>query len=277
MSRINNVIYPVLSVTGYQNIPDSPLMKPYYKNASPETLDPETRDFIMSQPEAKEMVASGIKPIVSILKDAKMEGRLPFLAIDRRDREHWGNEKTHMIIQSMNTFWQFWYYDKPVEIVPGYMWDDAFYNAPEGFDEWLESKAKNGFECSGILVRPKEELTEMFHISYDGNDEKAWLETSTCLHRNKVVWHHMNFTGCLSGEMAVTKGIRDLARVRHCSPTEAMFQEDMYNILKYLYYKEYYMLKPTSLVRGDRLELQDGIYEMYTDTPCIMYGVDTRS
>lgn len=92
--------------------------------------------------------------------------------------------------------------------------------------------------------------------------------------RYTSLYHHVNFLGKLSSNIELPKVVLEIARERHNTPEETFFQEDMYNILRYLFYKEHFLLKPTTVGKGDRLDLQDGIYDIFTDTPCVVYGLE---
>lgn len=270
MTRINDVLYPALKFHGYRCLQDAPEYARFFKPVTEEQLmksgNKEMLERINSEKE------KGLNPAIHVLKNQPNEARLPIFAIAQKDRKQWGDEATQTIIETVNYFWTLAYSRSQIEIVPGYLWDDSYnVGLSEEYDAWLENKVREGYNSSGILIRPKEEICVMYYILYQ---KDAQIEASLGMHKNRILYHHVNFLGKLTSDIELPGVVSEIARQRHNTPDETFFQEDMYNILRYLFYKEHFLLKPTTVGRGDRLDLQDGIYDIFTDTPCAVYGIE---
>ncbi len=77
-----------------------------------------------------------------------------------------GKEKFLAVTELVQTIWSFTAKsgNTPVEIVTGSLWDSMYYNAPEGYDDWLYKAAETNRVFTGILLRPYERITEMYAV-----------------------------------------------------------------------------------------------------------------
>lgn len=269
MYRINNYLYPVLDYIGCPVIFEHPDFSRIFEIYKRNECSAEEWESLKELGGIDDV--PGKAAILSLRKDAALE-RMPLFSVGKKDRQKWGIYPIMSTYTMLSYMWAMQINRQWPEIVPGYLWDQAYdYDAKGEYDRWLEEKAKNGCVASGILIRPKEEVTEMFVISYK---EDFQMEMSVILGKGQILSSHVNFCGLISRLLELPqKELKTIANSRRCSIEEAFFQEDMYNILKYLFYKEHFMLTPTSIGRGNVLTLPDGQYNMFSDTRCDVYGV----
>lgn len=270
MRIINNIHYPVLDFIG-DTVPwDNPLFRDIWTRLSPE----ETVRAMAEVPGfMKETSSFKNLPVTHALQQtptAKRIAKWPLFSIPAEDFEALGRDGFIGLIDLVSKIWS-----APaqgpsdtVEIVKGSLWDTIFYKSPEGFDEWLDTKEKN-FSVKGTMLRPHEGIVEKFVILYT---ENALLEASMCFDGKECIWAHINFNGFLSSTINLPDSIGEIAGRRKCSEKQAFFQEDMYNILLYLFYKEHFMLKPRKVAKYEILTESEGYdsFRIVTDVPCIV-------
>ena len=269
MYRINNYLYPVLKYAGYPVIFQHPDFSRTFDIYKPSDYSEEEWERLKKFEGIEDMPEN--TAILALRKDASLE-KMPLFSVGNKDRQKWGIDHIMATYTMVSHLWAMQITHQRPEIVASYLWDQAYdYDDKGEFDRWLEEKVNSGYRKSGIMIRPKEEITEMFVISYQ---EGFQMEMSVTLGKGQILSSHVNFCGLISRLLDINvKELTIVADSRKCSIEEAFFQEDMYNILRYLFYKEHFMLTPTSIDNGDVLTLPDGHYKMFSDTKCDVYGV----
>lgn len=265
MQRINNVFYPVLNFIGHQILEGCTEMKPFYEKVKRENLTDEELDVIKDGLEITK--EHNVDVNIYKLKSPELLHKLSLFAISRNDQLAWDIKGIQFARQLSGILWNPMVYKETPEIVPRKLWDDA-YEFGKGFDDWLKEKYEKGYNASGIMIRPEEKVCEVYHINYSDKDS---IETSVVLFGNCIKTVHCNFGGLISEDLKIPEEINEIAAMRKESAPRAYFQEDMYNILRLLHYKEKTGIKPKLYYRGDVIRYGDEQYEMFTDTACQSY------
>lgn len=209
---------------------------------------------------------------------AKRLAAWPLFSVREKDYEVIGTENILHFFKMLTLFWHFLPKDddgnKYCEIVPGSLWDEAFYHGPEGFDEWLDS-IKTSYRDCGFLIRPDEGIAEFYYISIKEGKE---MSLSYIIAGKQILTMNMNCNGYISSDINFGKndmnGLMAIANARGCTFNNAFFQEDIYNILKYNYYKEYHGVKARKVARGETIRQGKGFSDIrvFSNTPCIIYN-----
>lgn len=277
MKIINDINYPVLDFLG-DTVPwDNRRFEDIWTRLSPE----ETVRAMVEIPQfMKEMSSFKNLPITHVLQQAPTAKRVmkwPLFAITPDDFESLGRER---FVELLGLFNQIWTIpvgkrDDPVELVKGSLWNDMFFKGPDGFDDWLDKKEKE-FCIKGTILRPHEGLVEKYAIFYS---EETLMEASMAFCDRYCLWAHINFKGFLSKAIPLPDRIRELAVKRNYPEKEVFFQEDMYNILLYLFYKEHFMLKPRKVDKYEIFLEPEGYdsFRLATDVPCVIYDGKNNS
>lgn len=194
----------------------------------------------------------------------------PFFRIPKEDIRTVEDEILQGLWYVFTRMWTMYFYNKETEIIKGSTWDEMYYNAPIGYDDWLEDKMKNGFCNSGIIIRPYEQVCEFYLILYA---KDMGVELSYVFHGKELVSAHLNFDGFLTSTIYVPDELERVAKHRNISKKEAYFQEDMYNILRWLFYKEAKGMVPKTIVPFKKFFDKSGYtdFRMATKTPCVIY------
>ena len=167
--------------------------------------------------------------------------QFPIFRIPEVDVSSVSDSDVHLLWSFFYRMWTLFFFDKPFEIVKGSVWDEMYDAKEDGYDEWLQEKAEKGFLQFGAMLRPHEGICEYYVISYNGG---VFSESSFCFSGKELLWGHFNFKGFLSKGLSFTDDLDMVAKFRNISREEAFFQEDMYNILRWLHYKEFHGMKP---------------------------------
>ena len=194
----------------------------------------------------------------------------PFFKILEEDLETHDVARVHGLWHVFAMMWSMMFWDKEPEIVKGSTWNDAFFNAPDGYDEWLRNKIENGFENTGIIIFPFDQVCEFYAIYYEENYR---CEISFGFHGKNLIYGHVNFDGFMSSVLGLPSALDDIAKVRHVTRQEAFFHENIYTILRWLYYKETFRMKPEPVSQFKKFIDGNGYtdFRVATDTPCVMF------
>lgn len=264
MQIINGINYPILNFLGTPNLWAHRAFRDIWRTLTPE--------------EAQKAMAEGARYAKLLHFDAliqnptgKRTAAWPMMAVGEDDFNAMGKETFLAVTELVQTIWSFTAKsgNTPVEIVTGSLWDSMYYNAPKGYDEWLDKAVKTNRVFTGILLRPYERITEMYAVM---TGEKMY-EMSLVVSGRTLLWCLANGTGFVSSALDLSGDIEKVASSRGCTLQEAFHQEDIYNILKYTYFKEHFLLRPRRLAKGETLAEEDGTpaYRLVTDIPCITY------
>ena len=268
MHTINELNYPALRYYNYVTFAKHPDFAPFFR----ELTTNETLNEIIKHPDDPVVSICKKMPDAYTLKE-EMNGRtlqsFPFFKVPADDIDTLDDEQIQFLWYMFTRMWTLEFYNKQPEIVKGSTWDEMYYNNVPGYDEWLDDKAKNGFNSSGIIIRPHEQVCEFYKISYMHN---KCIEISFCFHGSELVWGHINFDGFLSSVLELPKTLDIIAKQRKVTRQEAYFQEDMYNILRWLYFKEFHGMKPKAIVPFKKFFDKSGYadFRMATSTPCVI-------
>lgn len=269
MHVVNELNYPALRYYNYPSLLAHLDFEHIYKKLT----DSETVDYLVKHPDEpigkiSKTLPDAFAPIIDIKHDGFQS--FPFFALRKNDALTCDMDRVYMLWDLFLKMWPFYFCDKEFEIVKGSMWDDMFYFAPDGYDDWLRNKMEKGFESSGIIIRPHEQICEFYFILYT---EKGMTEISFAFHRKELIYAHASFEGFISSALDLAPMLENIAEHRHITRQEAFFQEDMYNILRWLYYKESFRMKPVPVPRVKKFIDGNGYtdFRMATDTPCVMF------
>lgn len=270
MHTVNELNYPILRYYDTPTLPKHYDFQDLYRKLS----TGETLDMIVKHPDSPAVSVCKQFPDIFAPKceiNARNLRSFPIFRIPEQDIPKVDNETIVMLWYIFSHLWTPLFYKKKPEIVKGSTWDEMYYKDSTGYDEWLENKGLNGYEESGIIIRPHEEICELYWIHY--TKEQHVTEMSFCFHGKELIYAHYNFRGFVSSELNIPKEFEKIARHRNVSLQEAFFQEDMYNILRWLYYKEKNRMEPKIIAPFKKFFDRSGYtdFKMETQIPCIMY------
>lgn len=260
---ISNFAYPALQLfqTPDKGLWNMPMFKNIFEEKKVKDLSPEELARLSIENPGPEMD-------VVITKERLTPKRLsewPLFAVDQKDFEALSTDQWNSIHSILSLLWAMNWHDCTPEVVLPELYDNAFYHKPDGYDQWLEKLVAEKRHLRGVWVRVQDEVVVMYDINYS---QEQPMESSCTLWRNKLVSFHVNFNGYINSTVARNARTPEMERVmwqRGVDLQTAVFQEDMYNILVTEYYKQYYMLKPVPLKKGDT----EGPYIITTDVPLV--------
>ena len=270
MHSINDLNYPLLRYHGYPNMAEHTDFNGLYRKLSLR----ETMNIVIQHPDdpiikSCSKLPDAYAPVKDI--DPTFLRSFPVFRIPETDIPTTGTEQVEMLWYGFTHFWELMYHDKNPEIVKGSDWDEMFYKTPDGFDQWLEAKVDSGYMQSGVIIRPHEEVCSCYSIMYNADE---WMEISYCFRGRELLWGHIGPYGFLSKTIEMPEAIMTIAKEREVTPQQALFQEDMYNILLWLFFKERYRMERKVLPAGTEIRDKEGYtdFRIATDTQCVIYG-----
>ena len=240
----------------------------------------ELQEEIKNTEQFQKIAFSYDQEVSIVSQTAATREKWPLFAILKNDYMELEKNQIAAIDHLIQTVWVFLQSNKKKpELVTRDVWDEMFQEKnADGFDEWLEKKTQQGDTMYGIMIRPEEDITEFYYIKL--NPDGTAIEISFVLSMNVLLYFHCNHIGFLSkncGYESYLPQLRTIAASRNVTVEQAFFQEDIYNVLRYIYYREKNMLQPRTLKRGDVIDGLDHKVAVYTDIPIEIYSKSITS
>lgn len=252
---INELNYPILKYVGLPSVLEHASFSKLFR----EPTEEEKKD--------NENVAQGRcfkVPTSPITRQAM--SKFPIFSIDMSS-----SMTPAQFVSAFNVFNTFWsigiYIDKSVpEIVSRKVWDDAYeFGSEDGsYNKWLKESIKKKKIFTGIMIRPQEEIAVMYYINLDKDDP---IEISIGFYKSKCEHFGMNAIGYIDENLVFPAELKQVAAVRGVSEETAFHQEDIYNILKYIHYRENASLNSKLLHLHDKYRSDDICVDYYAEKP----------
>lgn len=276
MEIINNYNYPILNYIGSPTIIGHKSFRGIYQEIDTSRMtEQEKQELLNDIPDnsTKELYLKGSGQLIGLIQNPtqKRLEKWPIMAVNEdMFREIKDTEKFLYLMDVFNTYWFTDFSKVTPEIANRKFWDEMYFRGPDEFDGWLEDLVKKGCNMSGIIIYPEQDITRLFVINYE--KEYAY-EMSFVFRKNKLISFHHNYSGFLDDKIYNIQRnpqLQKIATIRNVTIQEAFFQEEMYNVLKYLYFKETYRMVPKELHKGDNI-YGNGQLKYYSDAPCVIF------
>lgn len=275
MILLNDIHFPVLRFLGEFDFFQHPAFAKHVTKPSKDL-----QEEIKNTEQFRRIAFSYDQEVSIVSQSAGTREKWPLFAILKSDYKVLEKDQIAAIDHLLQTVWVFLQSNKKKpELVTRDVWDDMYYKEnADGFDKWLEKKAQQAETMYGIMIRPEENITEFYYIQFypDGTG----MEISFGLTMNVLLYFHCNHIGFLSkdsGYESYLPQLRTIAASRKITVEQAFFQEDIYNVLRYIFYREKNMLQPRTLKRGDVIDGLDHKIAVYTDVPIEIYSKNITS
>ena len=276
MEIINNYNYPILNYIGSPTIIGHKSFRGIYKEIDTSGMDEqEKEEFLKGLPDnfMKELYLKGFGQLMGLVQNPtqKRLEKWPIMAIDEGMFRKFKDTEAYLnLVDVFNTYWYTDFRNVTPEIVNRKFWDEMYFRGPDGYDGWLEDLIKKGCRTSGIFIYPEQDITKLFVINYENGNA---YEIEFVFRENKLVLFHLNYNGYLDDKVyniSRNPQLQKIASIRNVTIQEAYFQEEMYNVLKYLYFKETYRMVSKDLHKGDSI-YGNGQLKYYSDAPCVIF------
>lgn len=269
MEIINEQNYPFLRYHGRINLMSHEDFEGLYREAS----EKETMNYVVNN--LKDPIVDFCRkyPDAYVSKvpiTAENMKSFPVFRIPEEDVPSMTDEVAMMLLDTFSHLWTMSFYDQEFEIIKGSAWYEMYDENFKGFDEWLKGKMVNGFHETGVIIRPHEKVCEFYEFLYE---KDHFTELSFAFQEKELIWGHFNCRGFFSSTIEIPRAYNFVAQQRKVSLQEAYLKEEMYNILRWLHYKEFYRMKrremPNFMVFSDKEGFTDFCIESMA--PCVMY------